>query len=82
MIESFKEYFNLNENYLKVSHSDQKISLISFNSITLDGVMFQYDITLDDIKKNPKYNNLSLKSLYEKIINLIEKKKIYNKKRK
>ena len=75
MIESFKEYFNLNENYLKVSHSDQKISLISFNSITLDGVMFQYDITLDDIKKNPKYNNLSLKSLYEKIINLIEKKK-------
>jgi hypothetical protein len=44
--------------------------------------MFQFDITLDDIKKNQKYNNLSLKNLYEKIINLIEKKKIYNKKRK
>ena len=54
MIESFKEYFNLNENYLKISHSDQKISLVSFNSITLDGIMFQFDITIDDLKKNPK----------------------------
>ena len=75
MIESFKEYFNLNENYLKISHSDQKISLVSFNSITLDGIMFQFDITIDDLKKNPKYNNISLKNLYEKIIYLIDKKK-------
>ena len=75
MIESFKEYFNLNENYLKISHSDQKISLVSFNSITLDGIMFQFDITIDDLKKNPKYNNMSLKNLYEKIIYLIDKKK-------
>ena len=75
MIESFKEYFNLNENYLKISHSEQKISLVSFNSITLDGIMFQFDITIDDLKKNPKYNNMSLKNLYEKIIYLIDKKK-------
>jgi hypothetical protein len=52
---------------------------VSFNSITLDGIMFQFDITIDDLKKNPKYNNISLKNLYEKIIYLIDKKKIFNK---
>ena len=75
MIESFKEYFNLNEHYLKISQNDKNISLMAFNTTTIDNNMYRIEITPDEIINNQKYSNLSLKDLFEKIVNIIEKNK-------
>ena len=75
MIGNFKEYYNLNEHYLKINLTQEKISLTSFNTTLLDGNMYHTEITQEEISKNAKYKNINLKQLYEKIYSLIEKKK-------
>lgn len=75
MIESFKEYFNLNEYYLKISQHQKNISIMAFNTTMKDDNMYQIEITLEEIMKNPKYKNLSLKDLFNKIVNLLERNK-------
>lgn len=75
MIASFKEYYNLNEHYLKISLNQQDISFDAFNSTLLDGSMFHTTITQEEIMKNPKFNKISLGDLYKKIIEMIEKQK-------
>ena len=72
MLESFKEYFNLNDFYLKISINQERISMTSFNSKLLDGATYQFSITPIEIKENKKYNNISLQDLFQKIVNSIE----------
>ena len=75
MIGNFKEYYDLKEHYLKISLTHETISLLCFNSAKLDGTTYHISFTQDDIMKNVKLKNLSLKELFEKIYHLIEKKK-------
>ena len=72
MLESFKEYFNLNDFYLKISINQERISMTSFNSKLLDGATYQFSITPIEIKENKKYNNINLQDLFQKIVNSIE----------
>ena len=69
MLESFKEYFNLNDFYLKISINQERISMTSFNSKLLDGATYQFSITPIEIKENKKYNNINLQDLFQKIVN-------------
>ena len=74
--EKVKEYSNLNNYYLKISLDKQNLSLIGFNTENLDDILYQFNVTAEEIKQNnSKYKNLSLTELYDKIIVLIEKGK-------
>ena len=75
MINTFKAYFDIDEYYLKINLNQEKISLISFDTLLLDGITYHFSITDEDVKNNKKYNNMSLKELYEKIVNCIEQQK-------
>jgi hypothetical protein len=75
MINTFKEYFDIDEYYLKINLNQEKISLISFDTLLLDGITYHFSITNEDIKNNKKYNDMSLKEVYEKIVDSIENKK-------
>ena len=74
MMDSFKEYFDLNDHYLKIRLTQEKIHFICFNTISLDGIIYQLEISEDDMKKNQKYKELDLKQLFEKITNSIDNK--------
>ena len=71
----FKDYTRLNNHYLKISLTEQCLSLIGFNTEILDNNLYQFAVTPEEIKKNNKLKNFSLAELYDKIIDLIEKKK-------
>ena len=75
MIGSFKEYFNLGNFYLKINLNQEGISLTSYDTKVLDGVIYQILLTSEEIKENKKFRNIDVKHLYEKIINLIETNK-------
>ena len=75
MIECFKEYFNLGNFYLKINLSQEEISLTSYDNKLLDGIIYQFLLTSEEIKENKKYQNIDLKHLFEKITNCIEKNK-------
>ena len=70
-----KDYTNLNKHYLKISLTDQCLSLIGFNTELLDNNLYQFSISSEEIKKNDKLEKFSINELYDKIIELIEKKK-------
>ena len=71
----YKEYTNLNNHYLKIILTKECLSLIGFNTEILDNILYQFSITPEDIMNNNKIKNISLAQLYDKIIDLIEKKK-------
>ena len=73
--EKFKEFSCLNDHYLKISVTSQSLTLMGLNINKLDNILYVFSLTPEEIKQNDKYKNLSLNDLYEKIINLIEKKK-------
>ena len=74
--EKVKEYSNLNNYYLKISLDKQNLSLIGFNTENLDDILYQFNVTAEEIKQNnSKYKNLILTELYDKIIVLIQKAK-------
>ena len=75
MIDSFKEYFDLDDHYLKISLTQENIFFICFNTLSLDGIMYQLEIIPDDIKEISKCKELNLKQIFEKITNLIDNKK-------
>ena len=66
-----KEYYNLDGYYLNILLENQQISLISYNSNSLDGIKYEKIINLDEIKRNDKIRNLSVEKLYEVIIKKI-----------
>ena len=70
-----KDYTDLNNHYLKISLTEQCLSLIGFNNENLDNNLYQLVISSEEIKKNDKLKKFSLNELYNKIIELIEKKK-------
>ena len=72
MIGCFKEYFNLSNFYLKINLTQEGISLTSYDNKALDGDIYQVFISSQEIMENKKYQNIDVKQLYEKIINLIE----------
>ena len=71
----FKDYTRVNNHYLKISLTECCLSLIGFNTEILDNNLYQFSISADEIKKNNKLKKYSLNELYDKIIDLIEKKK-------
>ena len=73
--EKFKEFSCLNDHYLKISVTSQSLTLMGLNINKLDNILYVFSLTPEEIKQNDKYKDLSLNDLYEKIINLIEKKK-------
>ena len=73
--EEYKEYMDLNDFYLKIILSSQDIKLLSCYKKLPEVNFYQSIITIDEIIKNEKYKNLSLKELYQKITNSIENKK-------
>ena len=70
-----KEYYDLHGYYLNIILENQQISLISYNSILLDGIKYEKIINLDEIKKNEIIKSLSTPKLYEVIIRKIDEKK-------
>ena len=44
-----KEYFDLDDHYLKISLTQENIFFICFNTLSLDGIMYQLEIIPDDI---------------------------------
>ena len=75
MEDKIKEYFNLNGYYLKIMLTNQEVSLISYNTILLDGIKYVKNINMDEIKANDKIKNITVSQLYELIIKKIEEKK-------
>ena len=73
--EKFNEYLNLNGFYLKVLLEGHQISLICFNSNSLDGIKYEKKINMDEINKNDKIRNLSISELYDVIIKKINGQK-------
>ena len=62
-----KEYFNISGYYLRISLTNQQLSLISYNSNALNGIKYERIFTQEDIKKIDKIKNLTLPGLYELI---------------
>jgi hypothetical protein len=73
--EEFKEYFHLNEYYLKVTLFPKNIKLISFNTERLGNIMYQCQINQDEIMQNKNYNNKNLKQLFQQITNSLDNNK-------
>ena len=73
--QSIKEFYNLNGYYLRLYLTNQQLSLISYNSLLLDGIKYETKIKSEDIKKNDKIKHLTLIGLNELIINKIKEKK-------
>ena len=71
----FKDYTRLNNHYLKICLTEECLSLIGFNTEILDNNLYQLAITSEEIKKNERLKKFSLAQLFDKIIELIEKKK-------
>ncbi len=71
----FKDYTRLNNHYLKICITEECLSLIGFNTEILDNNLYQLAITSEEIKKNDRLKKFSLTQLFDKIIELIEKKK-------
>ena len=71
----FKDYTRLNNHYLKICLTEECLSLIGFNTEILDNNLYQLAITSEEIKKNDRLKKFNLAQLFEKIIELIEKKK-------
>ena len=71
----FKDYTRLNNHYLKICLTEECLSLIGFNTEILDNNLYQLAITSEEIKKNNRLKKFSLTQLFDKIIELIEKKK-------
>ena len=70
----FKDYTRLNNHYLKICLTEECLSLIGFNTEILDNNLYQLAITSEEIKKNNRLKKFSLTQLFDKIIELIEKK--------
>ena len=74
-IQRINEYYNLNGYYLRLFLTNQQLSLISFNSILLNGIKYELKINLEYIQKNEKIKNLTIFKLYELITNKINENK-------
>ena len=72
-----KEYFNINGFYLRLILSNQNLELISYNTNLLDGVKYESIWNLEEIKKNEKIKNLTVRGLYDLINNKIKNRKIF-----
>lgn len=70
-----KEYFNINGYYLRLFLTNQQLTLISYNSVLLNGIKYESKINLDEIQRNDKIKNLTVLGLYELIIKKISEKK-------
>ena len=73
--EKFKEYSHLNNHYLKISLSSESLTIFGLNTELLDNNIYIFSITSEEIKQYDKFKDITLNSLYEKIIELIEKNK-------
>ena len=71
----FKQYINLSNHYLKIILTQEFLSLICFDNAIQDNILYQYSITPEEIKENSKMKQFNITELYDKIIDLIEKKK-------
>ena len=71
-----KEYFNLNGYYLKVSVQKEQITIIVYNSTTLNGIRFETTLSHNDISKIEKIKSLSPSDLFESINSSIEDRKL------
>ena len=71
-----KEYFNISGYYLRISLTNQQLSLISYNSNALNGIKYERIFTQEEIKKNDKIKNLTLPGLYELINKKIKENRI------
>ena len=71
-----KEFFNLNGYYLRLTLTNDLLSLTSYNSDILDGIKYESIMTQEIIKKNDRLKNLTILALYELIVNKIKEKKV------
>ena len=71
-----KEYFNISGYYLRISLTNQQLSLISYNSNALNGIKYERIFTQEEIKKIDKIKNLTLPGLYELINKKIKENRI------
>ena len=73
-----KEYFNLNDHYIKISLINNKdIHLVSYNSTLLNGIKYETLIKAEEILKKSQNENFSSSKLYDLIIQKIETKKFF-----
>ena len=73
--QKIKEYFNLSGYYLRLILTNQQLTLISYNSLLLNGIKYESRINLDEIKRNEKIKDYTVSGLYEFIIKKINEKK-------
>ena len=71
-----KEVFNLNGYYLRLTLTNDLLSLTSYNSDILDGIKYESIMNQEIIKKNDRLKNLTILALYELIVNKIKEKKV------
>ena len=76
MNHKIKEFFNISGYYLRLNLTSQQLTLISYNSIQLDGIKYESIMNLEEIQKNEIIKNLTVPQLYEFIAQKIKDKKI------
>jgi serine/threonine protein phosphatase PrpC len=73
--QKIKEFFNLNGYYLRLILTNQQLTLISYNSLLLNGIKYESRINYDEIKRNEKIKDFTVSGLYDLIIKKINEKK-------
>ena len=70
----FKEYFNLNDHYLRLSFQENEdIHIVSYNTSLLNGIKFETLIKSEEISK--KTDNINSRQLFDLILKKIEENK-------
>ena len=70
----FKEYFNLNDYYVRLSFQENEdIHIISYNSSLLNGIKYETLIKSEEISQ--KTENFSSRQLYDLILNKLDENK-------
>ena len=71
-----KEYFDVNNHYIKISLVNNKdIHIVSYNTSLLNGIKYETLIRTEEIMKKIQNNDFSCEKLYSLIIQRIEEKK-------
>ena len=71
----FKEFYDLNGHYLKISLFNGDIHIVSYNMNLLNGIKYETKITQAEMLKKSQSQAFSTLNLYDLIL-----KKIYDKK--
>ena len=70
----FKEYFNLNDHYLRLSFQENEdIHIVSYNTSLLNGIKFETLIKSEEISK--KTDNINSRQLFDLILKKLEENK-------